>query len=439
MSLANDTVNLPAFTPGRAAAFFMPLFLQSFFQSLTYPLAASIISAGPLGDSEYSTFAQGQTVMFMIGALAGGAVMTGMVFARTVSGFKAYRKMNIFLSAALVAVEVVLSLPPLNGILFGRILQLPPKLVEIASWTLLWSCLMQACFYWRNISIVPLLNARASFKANLATVIRICLMASAPFIFLHFSWTGYKMGLVALTVPIFAEAFFTWVFARKYVRTLPGCIDAAAPECGSAWRQFVFMLPISLGCLLLASAPFAIAAFVAHTPSGIEMRNIHYITFGIINPVAFGVLRMQAVAVSFPPEHKGDRRVLWFAVSAGCLFGALPMAFALIRPLSHAVFCGMMHLDAQYLDAAMTVMAIYCLLPLFQSLRGYTEGFAVLNKCSKTVFVGQIANVAALLACLYAMLRASAEGWMMGPVSILVSCLVTVLAVNLLMKSRKCQ
>ena len=63
--------------------FFIPLAIQAASQSLTYPLVASIISHGRLGTLEFAAFAQGQALMFLLGAIGRGSIPTGMVFARS--------------------------------------------------------------------------------------------------------------------------------------------------------------------------------------------------------------------------------------------------------------------------------------------------------------------------------------------------------------------
>ena len=63
--------------------FFVPLAIQAASQSLTYPLVASIISHGRLGTLEFAAFAQGQALMFLLGAIGRGSIPTGMVFARS--------------------------------------------------------------------------------------------------------------------------------------------------------------------------------------------------------------------------------------------------------------------------------------------------------------------------------------------------------------------
>ena len=76
----------PKFSVGSVTRFYVPLLLQGFSQSLAYPLVAGIVTHGEFGVDALTAFSQGQMVMFMIGAIGGGLVTTGLVFAKTWMG-----------------------------------------------------------------------------------------------------------------------------------------------------------------------------------------------------------------------------------------------------------------------------------------------------------------------------------------------------------------
>ena len=108
----------PRFAVGRVTRFYVPLLLQAFSQSLSYPLVAGIVTHGPDGVDALTAFSQGQMIMFMIGALGIGLVTTGMVFAKTWLGYITFRRLNAMMMAALVALQCVPALPPLDGWIF---------------------------------------------------------------------------------------------------------------------------------------------------------------------------------------------------------------------------------------------------------------------------------------------------------------------------------
>ena len=415
------------FTPKRATKFFVPLFLQAFSQCLTYPLVAAIVSHGVQGVKGYAAFAQGQTVMFLIGALGSGLVLTGMVHARTRAGFLCFRRLNFAMMGALLAVQLIVALPPFYRLVFEGVLRLPPDLASVARNTLVWGVFMQAGFFVRNEPLVILYNARASFEANLATAVRLALTVASSPLFVHLGWTGPMWGVVAMTGPCFVEVALSYLYARKYLRALP-----ASDADGTRHRvadQFRFTVPLSLGGVLLAVAPLLVAVFVGRTADAVAMLAIHYVTIGVANPVAFGALRMQAVSIQFPPEWPGDRRMLAYAACAGLALGALPLFFTL-PAVAEWYFGVVQNVPAENLWRARVVMGAYALAPLLQALRGRLEGLAAWMKRPKTVMAGQIAHVATFLVALALGLHFGQPGWQMGMTAVLSAAAATILVLH---------
>ena len=113
---------------GRVTRFYVPLLLQGFSQSLTYPLVAGIVSHGPDGVNGLTAFAQGQIVMFLVGALGGGLVTTGLMFAKTRKGYCEFRRLNSFMMAALLLLQCLPAIRPLDKWVFEGFFALPPDL-----------------------------------------------------------------------------------------------------------------------------------------------------------------------------------------------------------------------------------------------------------------------------------------------------------------------
>ncbi len=412
------------FTPRRATKFYIPLFLQAFSQSLTYPLVASIVSNGKLGVDALAAFAQGQTVMFMIAALGGGLVMTGMVYAKTLSGYRSFIKLNNLMMAVLISAQILVCLPPMHGWIFESFLNLPPDLAVVARKTLFWCFIMQMGFFLRNVPLVVLFNARASFEANIATVVRIILTALCPYFFIRYGFTGAMWGVVAISGPCLVELFLTWLFARKYVKELYDANESANDA--SVIEQFKFSFPISFGSGLLAMAPFMVAAFVGRTENSIAMLAIHYVTIGVANPVAYAALRMQAVAIQFPPEYGGDWRMIKFSMATGLLLGLIPLVIAL-PCISNWYFGTMQNLPAEHVYIAQTVMCVYALWPVVQTLRGHAEGYSAWAKKPSAIMVGQIVHITSLIVTLAVSLSQGMEGWRM-PITAIFAANISALA-----------
>ena len=431
-----DEDRFGGYTPWRATRFYVPLLIQAFSQCLTYPLVAAIVSHGPLGVDTLTAFAQGQTVMFLIGAIGGGLIMTGMVFARTRAGYLNFIRLNTWMMATLIAVQLVAAMPPFDALIFKHALNLPPDLAETARQTLLWGAPLQATFFVRNVPLVILFNARASAAANNATFIRILLTILASYLFVHIGWTGAMWGLVAMTIPTFAELAFTYVFARRYVRELPNVPNDAKdlndhndPN-DSALVQFRFTMPLALGGFLLAAAPLMVATFVGRTTDHVAMLAIHYVTIGLANAIGYAALRIQAVTIQFPPEHDGDRRMLRYAIAAGLSLGLL-LVLPALPWIADWYFCIVQNIPPENIGKTQTVMLLYAAWPVLQTVRGYMEGFAAVRRRPSAVLSGQVAYLGTLIAVLAATLHLGMAGWLMGVTAIILATVATTVAVRI--------
>ena len=434
-----DEDRFGGYTPWRATRFYVPLLIQAFSQCLTYPLVAAIVSHGPTGVSTLTAFAQGQTVMFLIGAIGGGLIMTGMVFARTRAGYLNFIRLNTWMMTTLIAVQLVAAMPPFDALIFKHALNLPPDLAETARQTLLWGAPLQATFFVRNVPLVILFNARASAAANNATFIRILLTILASYLFVHIGWTGAMWGLVAMTIPTFAELAFTYVFARRYVRELPNVAnvlndvkDLNAPNGpnDSALAQFRFTMPLALGGFLLAAAPLMVATFVGRTTDHVAMLAIHYVTIGLANAIGYAALRIQAVTIQFPPEHDNDRRMLRYAIAAGLSLGLL-LVLPALPWIADWYFRIVQNIPPEDIGKTQAVMLLYAAWPVLQTVRGYMEGFAAVRRRPNAVLSGQVAYLGTLIAVLAATLHLGMPGWLMGVTAIILATIATTAAVRI--------
>ena len=440
-----------SFGVGRVTRFYIPLLLQAFSQSITYPLVGSIVTHGTLGVRALTGHAQGLAVMFMIGLLGGGLVMTGMVYARDWSGYRAFRRLNLYSMIVLLALQCVPAYGPIADWLFGGVLNLPPDLAEIARWTLIGGLVMNGGFFLRNVPLVVLFNNLESFWANVATVIRILVTLGCSFVFPKCGLVGPWWGLTALSLGVVIEWLLTWYYARPYVRALaeekgalPWRRERADADILAARRRWLlvmgqlrFMIPLSFGSFVLAISPLAMAAFVGRAAFEPEvMLAIHYVTIGVANPVGFGALRMQAVAIAFPPEYEGDRRMLAYAIGAGTVLGALLLVFSL--PFIADWYFGVcQNVRPEHLGYARSAIACYCGWAVLQAVRARVEGLAAIRKRPSAVMVGQVTYLLALVAALWTMLQFDVLGWKMAVFGIYTATAATIVALYAALALRK--
>ena len=418
----------------------MPLLLQGFSQSLSYPLVAGIVTHGAFGVDALTAFSQGLMIMFMVGALGGGLVTTGLVFAKTWLGYVAFRRLNALMMLALLALQCAPALPGLDSLVFGGLFRLPPELAAVSRETLLLGVFMNAGFFLRNVPMVVLFNNFESGKSNNATLMRIFATLAFSVAFPRMGLVGPRWGLFALTVGVWVETAVTWLYARPYVAKLPnrpadpGAASARLPWTGAMLAdQFRFTLPLALGGFLLASSPLVVAAFVARTANAADMLAVHYVTLGVANPVAFAALKFQTVAVKFAPDDSRDRRLLAYAVVAGLLLGLIPLAFA--TPwLGDWYFGTFQNVPARIVPTARLAIGVYSAIAVIHAVRARVEGLAAARRRPQAVMWGQIAYTVSLFATLAALLPLGVPGWAMAVAAIFVAPVCVTFTVSAAMR-----
>ena len=435
------------FSVGRVTRFYVPLLLQAFSQSVSYPLVGGITTHGPLGVDGLTAFALGQTIMFMIGSLGGGLIMTGMVHARTGGGYLAFRRLNAMMMCALLLLQCLPAIPPFDSLLFSHALRLPPHLAAVARDTLLYGVVMNASFFLRNVPMVVLFNNLESGKANTATLLRILLTFLLAIIFPPLGLVGPGWGLTALTTGCLFEYLVTWWFARPYVhalltsRQIPwhSKIDdlmAAKRRYLMVLEQLRFTLPLSLGSFILAASPLAVALFVGRAADAQTMLAIHYVTIGVANPIGFAALRMQAVSIAFPPAYKGDLRMMGYAIGAGAVLGLALFAFC-TPPIANWYFGVYQNVKPEHIGYARSAVAMYVLWPMLQSIRARIEGIAAVRKKPTAVMIGQITYLVALTTTLATTLSIGVIGWKMSVLAINIATISTIAAVYTALSVRR--
>lgn len=415
------------YTPWRAAKFYIPLLIQAASQSLTYPLVASIVSHGKNGVVDLAAFAQGQAVMFMIGALGGGLLTTGMVFGHDAEGFRQFKRLNLWLCVILAVMQALACIHPFDKIMFHGILGLVAPMDETAREVLFFSIPLQIFFFLRNPGLVALYNARASAAANWGTLCRIALTACLTPLFVRLGWVGHLMGTLAMTGPVLVEWLLVQWMANPYIRRLE--LTAEAKPAGFK-TQLLFTVPLSFGGVLLAAAGFMIGAFIARSAEPARMLPIHYVTMGVVNPVGFAALRMQAVALAFPPRDSRDHSVFTFALVAGLLLAVFPLV-GQIPSVAQWYFGQIQNVPAADIPLATRAMLLISALPIIQSLRGHAEGVAAWRRRPNAILAGQAMNLASLVCTLFIALSLGVPGYLMGVIAILVAVVMTLVTIRM--------
>ncbi len=416
----------PDYTTGRAVHFYIPLVIQAVSQSFTYPLVATVVSHGAGGVADYGAFAQGLAVFNLLAALGSGLITTGMVYGRSRAGYRHYLRLSFLFMAVIGGGQLLFALPPLDGVIFERLLALDPAMRRIARDTLLFCIPVNLLFLLRNPYQAILYNARASAAANAATLGRIGATLLLSFLFVRAGFVGHYAGIVAFTLPVVGECAVSRLLARPFIADLPPGDRMEAP----VREQFLFCVPLSFGGLLLGFSGFMIAAFISRAADPVRMLPIHYVALGVINPLAFAAVRMQAVVLAFPQPDRRASRTFRFALVAGVVLAGVTL-LGQVPAVARAYFGVVQNLATDDIPLASHVMLAACVIPVIQALRGHAEGLAAWRKRPNAILAGQAVYLATLVCSLFIFLNLGVPGYLMGAYSITAAITATFLTIRM--------
>lgn len=408
--------------------FYIPLAIQGMSMSLTYPLVASIVSHGKLGASEYAVFAQSQAIMFFVGSVGAGMITTGMIFARSLTGYRNYFKLSILLGCVAALLQFLCCVPPFDNIVFGKLYHLDGELFDIGKKTLLCAIPMNFTFFARNPFLSTLFAEKRSDKATLATFVRIGMTWLGSVIFVKLGLTGWMWGLGLTTVAVITESQLFKYFASPYIKSLD---DAPNKEKASISRQLAFTLPLSLGGSLMTISGVMIGIFLGKAPDPGVSREVHYMAMGIMAPLGGAAARMQSVTVAFPPSKYGSRAITLFTLCVGITMCSISLILQ-IPQISRWYFVDVQNLAPELVRNAKIVMLIYCTGPFLHAIRSNSEGIAALRRRPNATLSGQATYLATLVIVFFLLVHfAPIGGYMMGAISVLSALIASYLALRI--------
>ena len=413
--------------PWQLSTFYFPLALQGISMSLTYPLVGSVVAHGRLGATEYAIMAQAQAIMFLVGSIGAGLISTGMIFAKTKRGFRNFKLLSISLGIGAVTLQALCAIPPLDRMIFGRLYHLDGELFTLAKTMLLLSVPMNFSFFIRNTGLATLFREKRTDKATFATFFRIGLTWVCSTLFVHYGLVGWKWGLGLTTVTVWIESLMVNFLSIPYVRRLPGDDDESA----TIGRQCAFTIPLSLGGIMLNISGTMIPVFLALTQNPGIARNIHYLAFGILNPLSFAAAKMQSVAIAFPPQEHRRGAIFSFAAFAGILMSSISLMLQ-IPAVAKWYFGCVQNLPAAEIPLAMEAMLLIGAIPLIMAFKSYSEGQAALIMRPNSILASQIAYLAAQVLVFFALVQLKPIGaHLMSGLSILSAQLFSLLVIRI--------
>lgn len=418
---------------GQLSLFYFPLALQAISMSLTYPLVGAVVAHGPYGADEYAIMAQAQAIMFLVGSIGNGLISTGMIFAKTKRGLNNFAALSISLGLSAIFMQTVCCFPPFDHLIFARLYHLDGELFTLARKILLLSVPMNFAFFIRNTGLAVLFREKRTDKATFATFFRIGLTWICSVVFVKSNLVGWQWGLGLTTVAVWIESLMVNILAIPYKRNLP----STAEDDATIGRQYAFTIPLSLGGMMICISGTMIPIFLALTSDPVIARKIHYIAFGILNPLTFSAARLQSVVIAFPPSNYKKGAIFLFSLSIGVLMSGLSLLLQ-IPGIANWYFGSYQNLLEHEIPLAMKAMLFIGLIPLVVSVKSFCEGLAAIIMRPNAILAEQIAYLAAQVLVFFALVQLKPiDGYLMSSVSIFAAQLFSLLVIRIALRANR--
>jgi len=408
--------------------FFVPLALQATAQAFTHPLVAMVASRGFGGPLNLAGLAQSSTVMFFLGIFAIYYMTTGMVFAKTRQGYRAFFRVCIWTGMVIVLIQGLLCIPMISHLLFGRIIGLPLSIERPAQITLLVAIPLQLLFFLRIPYQVALYNGRATGRASMATMGRIVLTAVLSAVFSFMGVVGPVWAVVCLTIPVLLEVIISMVFAGPFLRRLEKTTETPP---GPA-EIFLFNLPLAVGGIFMVFSVLILSAFIARAPNPERILPVFFLAIGLANPVAYASTRIQAVVLAFPPDKHPAVATFRFTLVAGVVLGILPLLF-ILPGLIDVYYVILQKLKTADLNLVRITALSLVSFPFAVALRAYSEGLAAWERKPMAVLAGHGLYMTVVITSGLLSLFLGVPGYLIGSLSLTLANLVSASVIRLLL------
>lgn len=407
-------------------AFYLPLALINISQSLTYPLVAMVATRGPEGAFNIAALAQATSVAFLIFTISTGMITAGMVFVRTIEGFRRYVRLNFMFTIAVVLIHLFCCIPAVGHFIFGTLMGLPPRLESLTYTAFVLVVPMSLIFNWRNPYTVILFNEKQTARAYAATFARISITILLSFILASTGFIGIYWAVFCLAMPILAELFILRHYARPYILRLPSNKEKLI----SLKDMAFFSMSFSIGSVLISFCGYLIGAFAARAPVPETMLPVYYAALGLASPVCFGAARIQALVIAFAQERGKNAKLVIFACVSGAVLGLIPLLF-LLPYLNEWYYVFLQKLPPEHLVHIRRTALFLLLAPLTVALRSYAEGWAAHYRKPVSVISGQGVYLGTVVTVAFFTLQNGFAGNIIGPIALTIGNICAMISIFL--------
>lgn len=381
--------------------FWLPLAAAWLMMSVEGPFLAAIIAR--LEEAKFNLAAYG--VAFSLALIIEAPIIMMMsastALVRDRQSFAKLRNFNLWLSALITLVMLLLIIPEVFYFLTIKLIGLPEKVARLTHISTIILLPWPAAIGYRRFYQGILIRSNLTKRVAYGTVVRLLSMSSFALIFYLLQITeGAYVGAGALSFGVLCEALVTRFMVRKVLKNI-SCSPAEQKK-DLTYRSIIhFYYPLALTSILgLGVHPFIIF-FVGHSRFSLESLA----ALPVINSLVFifrsiGLSYQEAGIALMGKEWKEYGHLRNFALILALATSSI-LALIAFTPLSNIWFVDISGLTSELAGFAILPTKILVIIPALSVLISFQRAMLVNAKNTKPVTIATLTEVSGILLVLY--------------------------------------
>lgn len=366
--------------------FWLPLAFAWLLMTLEGPIIQSVISRKPDSETQLAAFG----LVFSLSVLLETPIImllaTSNALSRDRQSFRLLWRFMLALNLFVSSVALAVAFTPLLDVYFGRLLQVPPHLIEAARPAMRIMALWGAFIGYRRFHQGVIIRFGNTRYVGYGTVVRLIFSAGVAFSLGAVTQVaGAVIGGIALMLAVIAEALYTHYVSRPDVKRLLATSIAAGKRALTYRQALRFHLPLAVTSIVTFLVNPAIERGLASMPDAARSLAAWPVIVSIMLVMRAGGMAYQEVVISLN-DSEGNHRILRrFTLGLGFALSLIMLLFSFSPLIS--LYSGFLLGVPESLRGLVIMGAqAACLLPLLTTLHSYFRALLMLGGNTAAIY-----------------------------------------------------
>lgn len=392
-------------TLGTIFRFWVPLAATWLMMSVEGPILTAIIARLPEPAFNLAAFG----VAFHIGLFIEAPVImilsAATALVRDRDSFRKLRRFTYVASSGLTLLMVIVALPFVFHPFATNVLELPPRVVELAQIGTIMLIPWPAAIGFRRFYQGILIRAGLTNRVAWGTTLRFGGMAlGGVLLWQGFELPGIVVGTASLSIAVTAEAIAARYMAARAMREVEE-IEPQGKEL--TYREIIrFYTPLALTSMIGLSAPPMVTLFLGRSLFAIESLAIWPVLTGFIFLFRGIGLAWQEVVITLVGDNFEELRPIRAFTFSLAATTTIILAIVAFTPLSDLWFSEVSGLESTLVEFTRIPLMIMILLPATSAILSFQRGILVLSGRTSHITITTAIEVALVIVILLVLIGA---------------------------------